>query len=620
MMGQPERPSPDLFVAEYTSTGSLRQKVGATGRVHIDRPLHFLVLHRSADPANSVARRTATNSPVYVVWEPEDDLVAASAVQAVVAEMRSHFRHVLIVSLFDEQASQAPDDAPFLPPFRAIVGPGDDARAKCAANALADAMGQVEVDLRRCEVERRERPYFEPGVAAMTDDDPDVSHVSFGLPPLHRAPGGAIYPQLFRDLANASGDALLRSACAFAAEDGQAAAAHYRSLGRSALVAAALSADRKLDKVARSFDFLLSVSPINTGEAMADFLASGGREPPRFHYRPLTVDPDAAKRDLYAIDLGRLEDPLLETLLSEKRREVGHQLTMLATRNTAAFRAASMLLYGSVDKPLLGAAKDVLAAAPVARAGRGRMIGAPEISAAGRALIANYNSVEERFAPTVEIRDDLAGGLMVSGGKLMVSSDTRMGQGRLDALLAHEVSVHLLTWFNGSLQPLSIFRTGLAGYEGLQEGLGVFAEYALGGLTTTRMRLLAGRVLAVDAMLRGADFGECFQLLVDDHGFSERTGFNIAARVYRSGGFAKDQIYLQGFKAVIDLVAAGASLDSYWLGKIAPGHAPLVDELLQRGLLRPPRLIPNFMSRADTIARIARLRGRANLGSILNEE
>ena len=238
----------------------------------------------------------------------------------------------------------------------------------------------------------------------------------------------------------------------------------------------------------------------------------------------------------------------------------------------------------------------------------------------GRVEIAAYSSVEEGFAPGVEVRDDLAAGLMVSSGKLMVSSDTRMARHRLDALLAHEISVHLLTWFNGRLQPLAIFRTGLAGYEGLQEGLGVFAEYAVGGLTTSRMRLLAGRVVAVDAMLSGAEFGECFRLLSLDHGFSERTAFNISARVYRSGGLAKDLIYLQGFKSVIDLVAAGASLEPYWLGKIAPAHAPMIEELLQRGLLRPPRLIPEFMSRPDTKARIARLRGRANLGSILSEE
>jgi hypothetical protein len=126
--------------------------------------------------------------------------------------------------------------------------------------------------------------------------------------------------------------------------------------------------------------------------------------------------------------------------------------------------------------------------------------------------------------------------------------------------------------------------------------------------------------VAVDAMLRGSEFIECFRLLAKDHGFSERAAFNVSARVYRSGGLAKDLIYLQGFKAVVDLVAAGASLDPYWLGKTAPGHAPLIEELLQRGLLHPPRFVPEFMARADTQGRIARLRGGAGLGSILEGE
>ena len=71
---------------------------------------------------------------------------------------------------------------------------------------------------------------------------------------------------------------------------------------------------------------------------------------------------------------------------------------------------------------------------------------------------------------------------------------------------------------------------------------------------------------------------------------------------------------------MIDLVASGASLDSYWLGKIAPAHAPLIEELLLRGLLHAPRFIPEFMARAETRARIARLRGGAGLGSILSLE
>jgi uncharacterized protein (TIGR02421 family) len=615
------RLAPDPFVAEFTPAGALRQKIGRSGRVHIDRPLHFLVLHRSDDPAHSVARRVASNSPAYLTWSPEDDLAAASALRAVVDRMREHFGHVLIVSLYDEEpVGEAPEDAPYLPEFRAIIGPGDDDRANCAGDALAKAMAAVEIDLRRCEVKRRDRPYFEPSVAELVDSDRELSHLSFGLPPLHRAPGGGLYPQVFRDLANASGDALLHAACAFIADGRGAAPTHYRSLGRSALLAAALSADRKLDKVARSFDFLLSVSPINTAEAMSEFLAAGGRRPPKFQYRPLTVDPDTAKRRLYAIDLGKLEDPLLESLLSDKRREIDQQLTMLSVRNTPAFRPASMLLYGIVDEALLADAHALLAADRSRGSGRGPVIGAADIAAAARSLIASYHAADPQFRASVEIRDDLAAGLMVSGGRLLISSHTAMAEHRRDALLAHEVSVHLLTWFNGSLQPLSIFRTGLAGYEGLQEGLGVFAEWAVGGLTTARMRLLAARVVAVDAMVRGADFGECYRLLTDSHGFTERAAFNLCARVYRSGGLAKDLIYLKGFKAVVDLVAAGASLAPYWLGKIAPAHAPAIEELLQRGLLHPPRFVPEFMARRGTQARIARLRQGAGLGSILSVE
>ena len=90
-------------------------------------------------------------------------------------------------------------------------------------------------------------------------------------------------------------------------------------------------------------------------------MPSGESEAPKFRYRPLTVDPDAAKRDLYSVDLSIIEDPLLERLLSEKRQEIDHQLTMLSTRNTAAFKAASLLQYGTVGSQLLADAQAILA-------------------------------------------------------------------------------------------------------------------------------------------------------------------------------------------------------------------------------------------------------------------
>jgi uncharacterized protein (TIGR02421 family) len=242
-----------------------------------------------------------------------------------------------------------------------------------------------------------------------------------------------------------------------------------------------------------------------------------------------------------------------------------------------------------------------------------------EVAEAARSLAAGYRATDSRFDPEIEIRDDV-GGLLVSGRKLMIASSTSILRARLDALLSHEVSVHLLTHFNGAAQGLTVFRTGLAHYEGVQEGLGVFAEWLVGGLSPARLRLLAGRVVAVDAMLDGAEFVEVYRTLVDGHRLPRKSAFDITTRVFRSGGFAKDMIYLKGFQDVIGLVASGASLDPFWIGKIAPAHVGAVEELIQRKLVHPPLFRPEFLKREDAERRIARLRGGSSFTSILDSE
>ena len=611
--------APEPVALEMSPSGAVRQQLGEDSRLHVDRSLHFLILNRRPGPALSLARSVALHSSAYLVWDPADDLAAEMALRAIVERMLEKFDRILLISLYDQPAPPLrKEDDPHLPPFVAWVGASDEDCSANSAKKLGEALETIEIDLRHCHVEHRSRPYFEPGVESLVDGADRISHLSLGLPHVHLSPDGDLYPQMFRDMSVRTGDALLKTACSFADLTGQDPPAHYRALGRSAFLAAALAADRKLDAVATSFDFLLSVSPINTAEAQADFLAGKADKAPRFRYRPLEVDPDDAKRRLYKIDLAQLEDPLLETLFAEKRREIEQQLTMLATRNTPDFRAASMLQYGAVDAALLADAEAILAAVPAARRRR-KVIGASEVAHAARALIASYRMTDPAFDAKVELREDLAAGLMVSGGTLMISTHTRMADFRVDALLAHEVSVHLLTYFNGRAQGLGIFRTGLAQYEGVQEGLGVFAEWAVGGLTQARLRLLAGRVLAVDAMLRGADFLQGFRLLTE-RGFRDETAFSIAARVYRSGGFAKDAIYLRGFRAVCDFVAQGIALDPFWLGKIAPSHLPVVEELLQRGLVSAPRHVPEFLARDAAKARIAGLKKGHSLASLLSLE
>ncbi len=610
------------FVAEFAPNGSLRQQVGSHGRIHFDRPLPFIVLHR-ADPEepDSLAQRVAATSSAYLAWPgPADDADAIAALEAAIAEQRRHFSHFLIVSLFDlPRPAPTVEDVPELPAFEARIGAGKDRLARAAAHALGEALGRVEIDLRRCEVAALPTPFAEPGLADLLAGQSGCAHISLGLPRIYLAPGGhESYPQLFHDLAVATFDALLRSACAFMAQAELGPPGHYRMLGRSAFIDAALSVDSKLNRICRDFDFLLSVSPINTTEAFEQFRAGKWRKPPAFRYRPLTVDPVEAKRALYRIDLKGVEDPTLETLFSEKRQEIDQQLTMLEARNTPRFRFASLMLYEPVDSALREAAGEILAAESHCPPAQDGHADCHEVADAAQTMVDRYVARDAVFAVQVELRDDIAAGMMVSSNRLYVSTATRMPRHRIEPLLHHEVGIHLLTFVNGSEQGLTIFKRGLAGYEGIQEGLGVFAEWAVGGLTRARLRLLAARVLAVDAMTDGADFIQVFELLHRQHGFSARTAFIIVSRVFRSGGLAKDAIYLRGFKSVLDMLAAGKSLAPFWYGKIDVRHIGVVEELAERGLLRKPALEPEFLSSEVAIARIARLRKKLAFSSLFD--
>jgi uncharacterized protein (TIGR02421 family) len=605
----------------FSDKGALRTEVGAHGRVHIDRPLPFIVLSRfDPEVVASLALETTVTSPAYMVWRDEDDADAARMLDAVIAEERRNFPAFLIIVLSDRPRAPAKaKDAPKLPPFEADIAASRDAPSQAAANRLRKAMAEIEIDLRHCKTGEAADLDTAPLASDIAERYPDCGVIDLALPHIHLTPGGRhYYPQMFHDLQVAVFDALLKAACAFMDSSKLGAPAHYRALGRSSFVDAARAADNKLDRICASYDFLMTVSPINSSEAAREFAASGYEKPPQFRYRPLTVDPDEAKRDLYKIDLKKVEDPVLEGLFSEKRHEIDHQLSMMACRNSDRFRYASLMLYEPVSSALLDAAHEILASDARSPGAGGRPPADCYIVAdAARVMAARYQAANPAFDVSIEIREDVTAGMLVSGHRLYVSHDIAVPAHRLTPLLNHEVGIHLLTYINGSQQGLKIFKRGLAGYEGVQEGLGVFAEWAVGGLTRARLRLLGGRVVAVHAMTDGASFIETFRLLRDTHHFSPGGAFNIATRVFRSGGFAKDAIYLRGFKTILDLLAEGRSLDPYWYGKIAPQHVPAVVELSDRGILAPPASRPEFLAASSFTDRIGAFRAAPSFANLI---
>jgi uncharacterized protein (TIGR02421 family) len=308
------------------------------------------------------------------------------------------------------------------------------------------------------------------------------------------------------------------------------------------------------------------------------------------------------------IPLERIEDPTLGAVFGEKRQELERQLMMLADRGTKRFMYGSLQLSGGISKNLEYTAHQLIAKLPprVKEGAKPRWVRAKEFAEAAQGEIDLYREQYPEMSASVQIRDDIVG-LMVTNGDLLIGRNLRIPGSRVNALLQHEVGTHVLTYFNGRAQPFHLLHCGLAGYDELQEGIAVLSEYLVGGLSRPRLRLLAGRVIAVKCMLEGASFVETFRELNSNLGFEKNTTFNLVARVYRAGGLTKDAVYLRGLVRLLDYLGKGGKLDNLFVGKISAAHVPIMEELKWRRVLRETPLVPHYMKLDSTALLLKRL-------------
>ena len=124
----------------------------------------------------------------------------------------------------------------------------------------------------------------------------------------------------------------------------------------------------------------------------------------------------------------------------------------------------------------------------------------------------------------------------------------------------------------------------------------MLSEYLVGGLTRSRLRMLAARVVAAHMMSTAAPFRETWQRLVDGFGLEKRSAWTVTMRVYRGGGLTKDAVYLRGLVEILDYLRCGGDLSPLFLGKLAVEHVPIVDELVHRDVLCKPPLTPSWMT------------------------
>ncbi len=423
------------------------------------------------------------------------------------------------------------------------------------------------------------------------------------------------YPLFFRKVRRKFADVIKLAAFEFVRVQSDNKFEHYLMLGKTRLDNLVRSADKRISEISEKMNFILRVTPVNTTAEWGNFQKNKYSKPPHFTYRLISLDPEIEKRKLFAIPIENIEHPTLAFLLRDKRMELEKQLVMLEERGTKKFLHTSQSIYGEIDESVKVAAKSLLNDEMPNEQTEYNTINAVDFARVAEAELDKYRKNFPQLQLRVQVKDSVSG-LIVSASELSVGKDLNISEERVEALLQHEVGTHMLTYCNGHMQPLRLMYAGFAGYEQLQEGMAVLSEFFVGGLNINRLKLLAARVIAVDALINGANFIETYNMLCDDYGFSAKTSFTITMRVHRGGGYTKDAIYLKGLMQLLNFIKDGGDINHLYGGKFALEHLPLIEELMQLKILKKPYL-PAYLLTDQAKEKIRRIKKGIHLKDLI---
>lgn len=391
---------------------------------------------------------------------------------------------------------------------------------------------------------------------------------------------GDVYPAVVHAISEGLKTAVLKTAAVFNAGGGS------KLLSRT-IGADVREVDAAVAQLNKGVELLDYVNPVNKETARDKFFRSGYRVNPKFRQRPLPMEPIAFKRAAYSIPVTKIRDPQIQSMYRDIVEAQVSLVEMMAMRGTKDFLFESLKQFGEPSATDLANAR-YLAHYPEgpeperpygAEAAARRMRACVKLYGQDcRVVVAHNLSAKAMFAPARRVVELQAG--------------ARFSEDEITALGHHEVGVHLLTTVNAAAQPLHFPRAGMPAYSYTQEGLAILSEYLSGAMHASRLRELGLRVLAVRSMIRDYDFKTTFEMLVDACGLEPDRAFDIAVRAYRSGGMTKDYLYLSGFKRVHDLWRQGDRWRWLLTGKVSVEYLDLLEELVNRGFLKRPALVP----------------------------
>ncbi|WOD43478.1 flavohemoglobin expression-modulating QEGLA motif protein [Hwangdonia lutea] len=580
------------------------------GIIHIDKLLPFICIYRFNTLDVYFSRLIKTQASYIIADETVNINHLIEAIRIIIEQKFATF---LILEFW-------PDNNPKSTAFQ-ISCP--KAKAPATLKALKkgfESLNAVYPNISSSvNVEKERHPiHLEPLLNDAESKKTGTLIIGISVPTLYKnSETNELYSLFFREFYAVFSETVQRAAYEFIRIQNADDFKNYLMLGKTHVDEITSKADKDLAAISSGMSFLLRTTPVNSNEEWERFQKNNFKKPPTFKYRLIALDPELEKRKLYNIPIDTVDDPTIAYILRGKRLEIEKQLTMLEERGTKNFRFVGESLYGVIKKEVLREAKKILKAFPKGE----RLKSEPRYNCYDFAKYAKkeldyYNEKFPDLELSYEIRNDVAG-IMVSKSKLLINDQISLDVKRSDALIQHEIGTHILTYCNGKQQPLHQMYEGFEGYDQLQEGIAVIAEYLVGGLTVNRLRLLAGRVMAVKSMVDGASFINTFNLLKRKYAFSSRIAYYISMRVYRGGGLTKDAVYLAGVIDVLKYIKNGGDLETLYTGKFNVNHIEIIEELLSRGVLKPA-VLPRFLQRESVKIRLKKLRQGIQVTELVN--
>ena len=580
------------------------------GLLHIDKLLPFICIYRFKEPDYYFSRLLKTQASYLIVEEHMDVTHLLEAIRLITS---NEFDTFLILEVWPNSEAHHKEFEIFSPKNKAAE----------TVNALDEGFGELKssypnVTTKVIHTQFRHPKHLTALLDVETSKKTGTLIIGISIPTLYKNPDtDELFSIFFREFYSVFSETIKRAVYEFIRVQTKDAFQNFLMLGKTHMDALTLSADQKLAEISEQMSFLLRITPVNSNEEWEKFRESNFRKIPNFKYRLIAIDPEMEKRKLYNIPIDLVDDPTIAFILRGKRLEIEKQLTMLEERGTDNFRFVGESLYGVIQEHVLEKAKHILNVFPNGENIQSeKRFNCNEFAEQAQNEIDYYNKKFPETHLTLEIRNDVAG-IMVSKSKLLINDEISLDAERCDALIQHEVATHLLTYCNGKRQPLKQMYEGFEGYDQLQEGLAVIAEYLVGGLTVNRLRLLAGRVIAVNSMVNNASFIDTFNLLQHEHSFPDRIAYYISMRVFRGGGLTKDAVYLAGLIDLMAYLEKGGNLENLYTGKFNMTHIELIEELLYRNVLKQPEL-PRFLERESVKLRLKKLRNGIDITELVN--